>query len=183
MLDSTRRTAIVNAIKAVANLEVIWFNPNAPRPPLPYVMLNLTVLPQAVDRCGEITYNDDGDACRVFRKTATMSVNVYDTNGYNYINTANTIINATQKMKMKSILDPAYVTVLHCKSLVDLSTSLDGTGIEKRAVFDMIISFADMERLNDILDEGTPDDLINIVNIDGELDETIDVEINVVEGD
>lgn len=138
-LDQTKEDAIYDwAIASLVNIPVIWDKPNAPRPALPYVTLNIIGGPIPVGDRPVRRYKTLDTWTFYFKYRITLSINIF---GYeDHLIKMNTMLNSLYLPSKIEILNLAGMACWGTDGPRDLSVLMD-TEWEFRSHADVFLSY------------------------------------------
>jgi len=169
-LDEIKELAIYTWVSTVTGITTIWDKPNATRPALPYATLNiLSRSPGSVGKADEI-YKSADTFTYNFRKTITLSCNIYANNAY--LALMETLINSLELETYRAGLRIAGFAIWGNSDPVDVSQLLD-TKFEPRVSTDFFFSYNKEvdDEIGEIRKVTFGSDLGGFVN-----EETVDIE-------
>lgn len=138
-LDQTKEDAIYDwAVASLPGVTVIWDKGNGPRPPLPYITLNILGGPIPVGDRPDLDYKQTDTYIYTFRKRITLSINVI---GYeDHFNKAQTLADCLYIQTKIDILNLAGMACWGYSGPLDVSKFVD-TEWEFRSQLDVFLSY------------------------------------------
>ena len=125
---------------------VIWDKPGKDRPELPYITLNITNGPIAVDNV-DIAYLGLDSYEYTYMKMITLSVNIFDNDKYLYY--MNVFLNSFSKDCCYAFLKDSGLAYWYHYGPFNIGR-LDDAEFEFRAMADIILAFGHTETVSDI---------------------------------
>jgi len=138
-LDQTKEDAIYDwAAASLSGTQIIWDKPNAPRPMLPYVTLNIIGGPINLANKTPYKYKELDTWTYQFKKRITLSVNIF---GYeNHLNLIESLLDSLELDSKIEILNIAGLACWGYDGPIDLSIKRD-TEWEFRSQADVFLSY------------------------------------------